>query len=132
MAGKNADARATFSLAIHAIKPSPTASVPVDQDLLPCALALSYAGLGEKEKALDQARRAVVDYRDDAYAKPFAEQVLAEIEARFGDIDAAIAIIPKLLEVPSGITPGSLRVDPSWDPLRKDPRFQKLCEEKPK
>ena len=125
-AGRNGEARATFMRAVQAIKPSPDSVVPIGAQQLSCELALAYAGLGEKEKALDQARRAVVDYQDDAYAKPFAEQVLAEIEARFGDIDAAIAIIPKLLEVPSGITVGSLRVDPSWDPLRKDPRFQKL------
>jgi len=128
-AGRNGEARATFMRAVQAIKPSPDSVVPIGAQQLSCELALAYAGLGEKEKALDQARRAVVDYQDDAYAKPFAEQVLAEIEARFGDIDAAIAIIPKLLEVPSGITLGSLRVDPSWDPLRKDPRFQKLVAE---
>jgi tetratricopeptide (TPR) repeat protein len=130
-AGRNGEARATFMRAVQAIKPSPDSVVPIGAQQLSCELALAYAGLGEKEKALDQARRAVVDYQDDAYAKPFAQQVLAEIEARFGDIDAAIGIIPKLLEVPSGITPGSLRVDPSWDPLRKDPRFQKLANAQP-
>jgi len=131
LAGKTADAHATFSLAIHAIKPSPTARVPVEQDLLPCALALSYAGLGEKDKALAQARQAVTDYQDDSINKPLAETVLAQVEAQVGDIDAAIAALPHLLEVPAGLTPGLLRLDPYWDPLRKDPRFQKLCEEKP-
>jgi len=130
LAAKTADAHATFSLAIHAIKPSPTARVPVEQDLLPCALALSYAGLGEKDKALAQARLAVTDYQDDSINKPLAETVLAQVEAQVGDIDAAIAALPHLLEVPAGLTPGLLRLDPYWDPLRKDPRFQKLCEEK--
>jgi tetratricopeptide (TPR) repeat protein len=131
LAGKNANARATFSLAIHAIKPSPTASVPVDQDLLPCALALSYAGLGEKEKALVEARSAVADYQDDSINKPLAETVLAQVEAQVGDVDSAIAALPHLLEVPAGLTPGLLRLDPYWDPLRKDPRFQKLVEQSP-
>jgi TolB-like protein/class 3 adenylate cyclase/Tfp pilus assembly protein PilF len=131
LAGKNANARATFSLAIHAIKPSPTASVPVDQDLLPCALALSYAGLGEKEKALVEARNAVADYQDDSINKPLAETVLAQVEAQVGDVDSAIAALPHLLEVPAGLTPGLLRLDPYWDPLRKDPRFQKLVEQSP-
>jgi TolB-like protein/Tfp pilus assembly protein PilF len=126
LAGKSADARATFSLAIHAIKPSPTASVPVEQDLLPCSLALSYAGLGGKEKALAQARQAVTDYQDDSINKPLAETVLAQVEAQVGDIDVAIADLPHLLEVPAGLTPGLLRLDPYWDPLRKDPRFEKI------
>jgi len=129
LAGKNADARATYSLAVHAIKPSATASVPVDHDLLRCALALSYAGLEEKEKAVAEARKAVTDYQDDAFYKPQAEIVLAQIEAQVGDVDAAIAALPHLLEIPAGLTPGLLRLDPYWDPLRKDPRFQKLCQE---
>ncbi len=132
LTGKTADARATYALAIRAIKPSPTATIPVDHSLLGCALALSYAGLGEKEKAVAAARKAVTDYQDDAIDKPQAETVLAQVEAQLGDVDAAIAALPHLLEVPNGVTPGLLRLDPYWDPLRKDPRFQKLCEEKPK
>jgi tetratricopeptide (TPR) repeat protein len=131
LAGNTADARASYSLAVHAIKPSATASVPVDHDLLPCALALSYAGLGEKEKALAEAREAVVDYQDDALDKPQAEIVLAQVEAQVGDVEAAIAALPHLLEVPNGLTPGLLRLDPYWDPLRKDPRFGKLIGEPP-
>jgi len=127
LAGKTTDARATYTLAIQAIKPSPTATVPVDHSLLPCALALSYAGVGEKDKALTEARQAVADYQDDALDKPQAEIVLAQVEAQVGDVDAAIATLPHLLEVPAGLTPGLLRLDPSWDPLRNDPRFQKLA-----
>jgi TolB-like protein/Tfp pilus assembly protein PilF len=129
LSGKTADARATYALAVHAIKPSPTASVPINHDLLRCTLALSYAGLGEKENALTEARQALTDYQDDAIDDPLAETVLAQVEAQLGDIDAAIAALPHLLEVPAGLTPGLLRLDPYWDPLRKDPRFQKLCQE---
>jgi len=60
--------------------------------------------------------------------KPAAEIALAQIQARFGDIDSAIAAIPHLLEVPAGITRADLRFNPFWDPLRGDPRFQKLCQ----
>ncbi|HWY40075.1 MAG TPA: hypothetical protein VNX27_04700, partial [Chthoniobacterales bacterium] len=125
-AGKNNEARATFTRAVAAMKPTPDSAVPVDARQLPCYLAWAYAGLGEKEKALEQARRAVADYATDALSKPFAESTLAIVQAQFGDIDSAIAALPHLLEVPNGETPGSLRVNPLWDPLRNDPRFQKL------
>ena len=101
-----------------------------DANGTPYTLALAYAGLGEKEKALQQARDAVKAYETDAINKPQAETVLAQIQARFGDHDAAIAALPHLLEVPAGLTVANLKFDPLWDPLRNDPRFQKLCQEK--
>jgi len=57
--------------------------------------------------------------------------------ARFGEKDGAIAALQHLSTTPYGtngapITPALLRLDPAWDNLRGDPRFQKLCEEKPK
>jgi hypothetical protein len=103
--------------------------VPVDARQLPCYLAWAYAGLGEKEKALEQAQGAVAAYKNDVLSAPFTETMLAQVEARVGDLDAAIAALPHLLEEPNGLTRGNLRVDPAWDPLRKDPRFQKLCQE---
>jgi TolB-like protein/Tfp pilus assembly protein PilF len=127
--GKTADARATYLRTIQEIKPSPEAIVLVDQTFLPCALALAYAGLGDKDTALAAARKAVSDYQDDALDKPQAEIALAQVQAQVGDLDAAIAALPHLLEVPAGITPDLLRIDPMWDPLRKDPRFEKLIGE---
>ena len=129
LAGKNDDARATFTRAAAALKPTPDSVVVVDARLLPCYLAWVYAGLGEKERALEQARRAIADYDNDALAKPFAESSLAIVEAQTGDIDSAIAALPHLLEVPNGETRGDLQINPLWDPLRKDPRFQKLIAE---
>jgi TolB-like protein/Flp pilus assembly protein TadD len=130
--GRDEEARRSFSRAIEAIKPKPDSPVPADANGTPNTLALAYAGLGEKAKALEQAHRAVKDYETDAVNKPAAEVALAQIQARFGDHDAAIAALPHLLEVPAGLTIANLKLDPFWDPLRKDPRFQKLCEEKPK
>jgi TolB-like protein/Flp pilus assembly protein TadD len=130
--GRDEDARRSFSRAIEAIKPKPDGSVPPDATGTPNTLALAYAGLGEKEKALDQAQRAVKDYDSDAVNKPWSEATLAQIQARFGDFDSAIAALPHLLEVPAGITVADLRYNPFWDPLRKDPRFQKLAGEPPK
>jgi len=129
--GRDEDARRSFSRAIEAIKPKPDGSVPPDATGTPNTLALAYAGLGEKEKALEQAQRAVKDYETDAVNKPWSEITLAQIQARFGDFDSAIAALPHLLEVPAGITVADLRYNPFWDPLRKDPRFQKLANATP-
>src|SRR4029077_4940603 len=125
-AGKNDEARATFARAAAAMKPTPDSVVPVDARSLPCYLAWAYAGLGEKDKALEQARHAIADYDDDALVKPFTETTLAIVQAQTGDIDSAIAALPHLLEAPNGVTVGDLRIDALWDPLRNDPRFQKL------
>ena len=129
---RDEDARKSFSRAIEAINPRPDESVAPDANGTPETLALAYAGLGEKEKALAQARRAIKDYDGDAVNQPGAETALAQIQAHFGEIDAAIAALPHLLEVPAGLTTANLRYDPLWDPLRKDSRFQKLCDEKSK
>jgi TolB-like protein/Tfp pilus assembly protein PilF len=124
--GREKDAHQSFSRAIEAIKPRPDAPVQADANGTPNTLALAYAGLGEKEKALEQAQRAVKDYDTDAVNKPWSLTTLAQIQARFGDHDAAIAALPHLLEVPAGLTRANLKLDPFWDPLRKDPRFAKL------
>jgi TolB-like protein/Tfp pilus assembly protein PilF/class 3 adenylate cyclase len=128
LSGKEDDARATFTKAVAAMKPTPDSVVVVDARTLPCYLSWAYAGLGEKEKALEQARQAIANYDGDALAKPFAETALAIVEAQSGDIDAAISALPHLLEVANGETVGDLQINPLWDPLRKDPRFEKLCQ----
>src|SRR5207237_8866298 len=110
LAGKTTEAHATYERAIQEIKPSPEAIVLIDQTFLPCALALAYAGLGDKDKALAQARQAVLDYQDDCIDKPQAEINLAQDEPHPSDIDSAIAALPHLLELPPGITTGMLRV----------------------
>jgi TolB-like protein/class 3 adenylate cyclase/Tfp pilus assembly protein PilF len=127
--GQHDKALSTFTRVVQAIKPTPDTIVSPEGNELPSTLALAYAGLDEKDKALAQAKEAVADYDTDAVSKPTAEVVLAQIQARFGDSDSAIAAIPHLLEVPAGITRADLKFNPLWDPLRNDPRFQKLAEQ---
>jgi TolB-like protein/Tfp pilus assembly protein PilF/class 3 adenylate cyclase len=124
--GHRDEAMRTFTRAVQAIRPTPETAVLPEANGLPYTLALAYAGLGEKDKALQQAEQAVKDYETDACVKPFAEAARAQIQAHFGDLDSAIAAIPHLLEVPAGITRADLKFNPLWDPLRKDPRFIKL------
>jgi tetratricopeptide (TPR) repeat protein len=128
-AGRKEEARATFARAAAAIKPTPDTVVPIDSRVLSAYLAWDYSGLGQTQNALEQAKSAVAEYKDDALAKPQSELILAVIQARAGDTDSALTTISKLLEEPYGITRGDLRFDPIWDPLRNDPRFQKLCED---
>jgi tetratricopeptide (TPR) repeat protein len=128
-AGKPEESKAAFQRALQAFKPTPNAVVGPEALGAPEFVALTYAGLGDKENALAQAKQAVADYKGDAVNLPPAETALAQIQARFGDIDAAIAAIPHLLEVPSGITVADLKMNPLWNPLRNDPRFQKLISE---
>ena len=127
--GQKEEARQLFERVVNETKPTPDTVVKPEANGLPSTLALAYAGLGEKEKALQQGIQAVKDYETDAVNKPGAEIVLAQIQARFGQTDAAIASLPHLLEVPAGLNVANLKYDPMWDPLRKDPRFQKLLAE---
>lgn len=97
---------------------------PTDQDTFRL-VALAYAGVGEEEKAIDAARRAIPLSGELVLRQIEAEIVLAIIQARLGE-EAALASLPHLLEVPYGLTIADLKFDPAWDSLRDDPRFQKL------
>ena len=68
----------------------------------------------------------------DAASEPALEENLALIQTIFGENSQAISTLTQLLQTPyeGSITPALLRLDPFWDPLRGDPAFQKLYEEK--
>ena len=100
------------------------------------ALSLIHALLGQKDAAIKEAERAItlLPSGKDAVDGPTYEEQLAAVKAILGDKDRAIPRLQHLLEIPYAnfLTPALLRLDPQWDSLRSDPRFQKLCEEKPK
>jgi tetratricopeptide (TPR) repeat protein len=97
-------------------------------------LSQAYAALGKKDSALKAAERAIMllPRAKDAVSGPRYEENLALIQTIFGENSRAISTLTELLQTPYRvpITPPLLRLDPMWDPLRADPAFQKLCEEK--
>ncbi|MGH8216375.1 MAG: hypothetical protein ACREPZ_11880, partial [Rhodanobacteraceae bacterium] len=99
---------------------------PADDVDLASMFTDAYVALGNKTSALKEARRNVVVHSYCSVCKPDAVALLAQVQARFGNHDAALSVLPKLLTEPAGITVAPLRYAPAWDPLRKDPRFRAL------
>ena len=102
-------------------------------------LTLINMGLGDKAAALALSEQAMAanPIEKDAVDGPIPIEILARVAARVGEPDRAITALQKLLSIPyngalaaAPLTPALLRLDPMFDPLRNDPRFQKLCEEK--
>jgi serine/threonine-protein kinase len=111
-----------------------------DRAIFAARLFLAYAVMGEKNSALKLAKRAT-ELRPSAKDRvngPEFEENLALIQAIFGENSRAISTLRQLLLTPyngwfhdpTPVTPALLKIDPLWDPLRGDPAFQKLCQEK--
>jgi len=99
-----------------------------DDHRLWLALAFARAGLGERPEALEaaeEARRLYPMERDHAGGRDGLTE-LARLYARLGETDRALELIERLLAEPSPLSAHLLRLEPDWDGLRGDPRFQAL------
>ena len=105
-----------------------------ENDLLIGDLALINMGLGDKAAALALSERAMaaLPIEKDAVTGPIPIEILARVAAQMGEPDRAVAALQKVLSLPytglAGIplTPALLRLDPMFDLLRNDLRFQIL------
>lgn len=131
-AGRKEEARATFTRVRDTVE-SLLQSQPQNGGFV-AILAFALAGLDQREaavKAVDQF--AALSVGDARSAGP-REELSARVFARFGDKERAISSLERLLSIPADglfgapITPAILRLDPAFDSLRGDPRFEKLCQ----
>jgi TolB-like protein/Tfp pilus assembly protein PilF len=130
LAGNGAVAQAELSSArdeLLALRAGGDTSERIGNSLLPV-----FALLGDEEGVEREAALMRDEISSDVLIGPILETTIAAARAQLGQTDAALASIKQLLEKPGedALTPALLRLDPRWDPLRNDPRFQKLCEGK--
>jgi tetratricopeptide (TPR) repeat protein len=95
-------------------------------------LSRALAELGDRDAAMKTINQAIeqTPASSDALYGPLLEDRRARIQAHFGEIDAPIAALTRLLklEYANNVTVASMRLDPAWDPLRGDARFKALLE----
>jgi TolB-like protein/Flp pilus assembly protein TadD len=91
-------------------------------------LGLIYAGLGQCTEAVAEADRALglLPETKDAFDGPILTVSRARVAAKCGDADKALEILERSLEIPAGVTVSELQFDPTWDPLRNNPRFKRM------
>jgi adenylate cyclase len=90
-------------------------------------MGLAEAYAGRMTEAVRDGERGVA-MNEDEYFEPYLEQQLARIYMLSGQQDKAIDLLELLIRAPHTLSPGWLRIDPTWDPLRSHPRFKRLTE----
>jgi serine/threonine-protein kinase len=100
-----------------------------DDDQVHVLLGLTFAYLGRKEDAMREGERAVAlqPIARDAYSGPYNQHQLARIYMLVGEPEKALDQLEPLLEIPYYLSPGWLRIDPNFEPLRGNPRFERLA-----
>jgi len=88
-------------------------------------LAIVEAALGRKEEALRASQKAL-ELETDPLERPSFLIDQANVYCWLGDRDRAVQLLEELAKIPNGVTYGDLRLDPTWDSLRGDPRFEKI------
>jgi serine/threonine protein kinase/lipopolysaccharide biosynthesis regulator YciM len=137
LAGDVAAARATYQKAIESFRRE-LQKVEPDSGFDPyprVLLGAAYAGLGEAASAIAEGQKAIglLPSSKNPEFGPRLEDEMARIYAQLGDADHAIPMLKRLLRTQFAganlLTPATLRLDPIWDPIRNDPRFQELTAE---
>jgi serine/threonine-protein kinase len=99
-----------------------------DDSRLHSALGIAYAGLGRNNDAVREGKRGVeiLPLTKDGMIAPVRMEDLARIYTILGEQEAAIDILQQLLTIPSSQSASLLKLDPAWEGLRGNPRFQRL------
>ena len=124
--GDELKAREAWTAARQTLEVKPQAHH--DDPRMLAVLAQIDAGLGRKEQAVREGRRAVdlMPISKDAYDGALVLQGLAQVYVWTGEKERAMEIMEKLVRFPGYVAYGYLLRDPIWDPLRGDPRFEKM------
>jgi thioredoxin-like negative regulator of GroEL len=113
-------ARAAFEQQLTATPEDP-------QRLVLLGVALAYMGRRDEAVRAGKQGVAIQPISKNAQTGPYLQHQLARIYVLVGEPDQALDQLEPLLKIPYYLSPGWLRIDPTFDPLRKHPRFQKLA-----